>query len=125
MVTGRFGISGIHIGAVGFAENRGLCAELILQGDQSSVRYECLRAYIERIRSDQKFPEELTWSRERTRMYWTLATDFDDEDQRMKQYRWLFERLEELKRLFGPLLGDLHDQGWPVPKGHDEMTSDD
>ena len=125
MVTGRFGISGTHIGAVRFPDNRGLCAELVLQGDQSSARYECLRAYVERIRSDQRFPEELTWSRERTRMYWTLATDFDDENQRMRQYRWLFERLEELQRLFGPLLRELHDHGWPVPKGHDELTSDD
>ena len=125
MVTGRFGISKIHIGAVKLPEERGLRAELVLVGNQRSARYKCLLACRERIRSAQRFPEELTWSRERTRMYWTLTTDFDDETQRMKQYLWLFDRLEELRRLFAPILQELHAQGWPLSKDHDELAPDD
>ena len=114
MVAGTFGISGTHIGAVRLPKEPGLCAELVLTGRSRAQRYECLLPHRERIRSGQRFPEELTWSRERTRMYWILTTDIDDETQRMKQYRWLFERLEELKRLFAPLLRELNDLGWPV-----------
>lgn len=113
MVAGTFGISGTHIGAVALRQERGLRAEFVLTGGSRAQRYECLVAHRERIRSDQRLPEELTWSRERTRMYWTLTTDVDDETQRMKQYRWLFERLEELKRLFAPRLQEINDVGWP------------
>ncbi len=124
MVTGRFGISGTHIGAVALREERGLRAELVLDGALSSARYECLLACLERVRSAQRFPEELTWSRERTRVYWTLTTDFDDATQRMKQYRWLFERLEELKRLFAPLLRELNGLGWPAPERPEQLAAD-
>ena len=128
VVAGKFGIRdnhyplgirNIHVGAVKLPERNELHAELVLVGAQRSARYECLRPYIGRIRSAQKFPEGLTWNRERTRMYWTLTTDLDDDNQRLEQYRWLFERLEELRRVFAPFLRELHDQGWPEPKGTD------
>lgn len=131
VIAGRFGIRDahyplgirkIHVGAVMLPDRKELRAELFLGGPrdpQSAARYECLRAKSGEIRSAQMFPERLIWNRERPRVYWVLTTDLSDENQRLEQYRWLFERLEGLRRLFAPFLQELHAEGWPPPKRTD------
>ena len=47
---------------------------------------------------------------EKRRIYWCLATDFADPDQRTEQYRWLLERVEVLHRILAPRVKAL-----PVP----------
>ncbi len=128
VVAGKFGIRDnhyplgiktIHVGAVMYPDRNELRAELFLglpRAQRSAARYECLRAVSGEIRSAQRFPERLIWDRERPRVYWVLTTDLYDENQRLEQYRWLFERLEELRRLLAPFLRELHAQGWPPPK---------
>lgn len=91
-----------------------LRAELQITGEDSNHYFDLLFAERHDIEQKHDFGEELEWYNpagvEKRRIYWRLATDFADPDQRTEQYRWLLERVEALHRILAPRVKAL-----PVP----------
>lgn len=83
-----------------------LRAELQITGQESDHYFDLLHLDRQVIEKEHEFDEALEWYNptgvQQRRVYWRLATDFGDPDQRIEQYRWLLARVEALHAILAP-----------------------